>query len=184
MRRLPKDDLRDVYRQDRLPGRRRVPSGREPEVNDAKKCWCGGRIVYGRGDHGEDLCADSGFHDPHATGKLERIDKLYVAGPMSGYPDCNYPAFNEAAEALRSLGYEVINPAEFGEGRHYVDFIREDLRLMLDCHGVATLEGWWESVGARNEVSVAGILKMPVRSVADWAGRKMFEPKMSSSYHH
>jgi hypothetical protein len=58
-----------------------------------------------------------------------------------------------------------------GTEAHYVDFIREDLRMMLDCHGVATLDNWWESTGARNEVNVAGILKMPVRTVADWLER-------------
>jgi hypothetical protein len=65
----------------------------------------------------------------------------------------------------------VVNPAEVVRSvaqAHYVDLIREDLRLMLDCHGVALLEGWWESTGARNEVSNAGILKMPVRPWAEW----------------
>lgn len=138
-----------------------------------KKCWCGGRVGLPliRTADTPERCMESEFHSPFATGRPERIETLYVAGPMSGYEDCNYPAFNEAADRLRAAGYMVVNPASFGKGSHYVDFIREDLRLMLDCHGVAVLEGWWESVGARNEVQVAGILKMPTRTVAEWLER-------------
>ena len=40
------------------------------------------------------------------------IKKLYLAGPMRGYPEDNYPHFNEMAAELRKLGYAVFNPAE------------------------------------------------------------------------
>lgn len=130
---------------------------------DGRKCWCGGKVVG-------TACVDSRFHDPLATGtrEPEDITKLYVAGPMSGYPESNYPLFNRVSELLRQAGFEIVNPAEFGNGKHYIDFLREDLRLMLDCHGVAVLDKWWESTGARNEVQVAGVLKMPVHPWADW----------------
>lgn len=149
----------------------------EPEHVPDLKCWCGGAV--GRRDPGdaEGLgCLDSIYHDWSSDGRPKLVKKLYIAGPMSNIPQNNYPAFNQAAEVLRSAGYLVVNPAEFGaEGGHYVDLIRKDLELMLPCHGVATLENWWESVGARNEVQVAGILKMPVRTVGEWAARKMFD---------
>lgn len=112
------------------------------------------------------------MHDPTATGRPAEVTRLYVAGPMSGYLECNFPAFHAAKKALEQVGYEVVSPADFGSPEsHYVDLIREDLRAMLDCHGVATLEYWWESVGARNEVQVGGILKLPVRSVGEWLYR-------------
>ena len=137
-------------------------------------CWCGGTINnVAEPPH----CNESTFHDPFADGRRLKHTTLYIAGPMSGYPDSNYPAFNEAAGWLEGAGYTIVNPATdvVGNERHYTDFIREDLRMMLDCHGVATLENWWESTGARNEVSVAGILKMPVRTVADWLERSHHE---------
>lgn len=148
----------------------------EPEHVPAPKCWCGGTVGQRVPGDADGLgCLDSIYHEWASDGRPTIIKKLYIAGPMTGYPGNNYDAFNEAAAMLRSLGYDVVNPAEFGaEGGHYVDLIRKDLELMLPCHGVATLENWWESTGARNEVQVAGILKMPVRTIGEWAARKMF----------
>ena len=137
------------------------------------KCWCGGRVVgiasFGEAEYDRARCAASRYHDPRADGRPKEIRKIYIAGPMSGLPDCNYPAFHAAADVLSVRGYEVVNPAMSElDKAHYVDFLREDLRWMLDCDAVAVLEGWWESAGARNEVMVAGLLKMPVRTVEEW----------------
>jgi hypothetical protein len=133
------------------------------------KCWCGGRLsTQGVPPTDEARCLDSSFHDPFATGRPVKIEKLYVAGPMSGYEFCNYPLFGEVSNELRAAGFEVVNPAEFGDGGHYVDILRGDLKQLLDCHGVALLPNWWESVGARTEVQVAGLLMMPVREWKEW----------------
>ena len=43
---------------------------------------------------------------------MSHLQTIYIAGPMTGLPECNYPAFHEAARRLRLLGYEVLNPAE------------------------------------------------------------------------
>jgi hypothetical protein len=37
---------------------------------------------------------------------------IYISGPMTGYPDLNFPAFHLAASVLRSEGFTVISPAE------------------------------------------------------------------------
>ena len=39
---------------------------------------------------------------------------VYIAGPMTGLPDLNYPAFNAAEEALTAAGHAVLNPARNG----------------------------------------------------------------------
>ena len=132
-----------------------------------KHCWCGAPVE-------NNACSGSPYHGWDATKKTE-IKRIYVAGPMTGYPDCNYPAFNQAAEELRDLGYEVVNPAESTlVDAHYADFLREDLRLMLDCDAVAILPGWEHSVGARNEVMVAGVLGMPVNELGYWRATRLF----------
>lgn len=132
------------------------------------KCWCGGSTIA---FDGKWHCNESEFHDPQATGRPAKVERLYVAGPMSNYPENNYPAFHDATDRLRDAGFLVVNPAEYGsgpEGASYQDLLRIDLQQMLTCHGVAMLDYWWESTGARNEIHVAGLLKMPCRTVEDW----------------
>lgn len=136
-----------------------------------ERCWCG-NPSFG------EKCLDSQYHDALATGERSQHRVLYLAGPMSGMVENNYPAFNTAAEYLRAAGYTVVNPATdvHGTGRvHYTDLIREDLRAMLDCHGIALLDCWWLSTGARNEVMVGGVLKMPARTVEEWLHRAATE---------
>jgi hypothetical protein len=138
-----------------------------------KRCWCEGRVEYrvlSPESRPVVVCSESNVHVWDSTGRLGKTTKLYIAGPMSGYPGANYPAFNTAELLLRRAGYETVNPAKVNTGTeaHYVDFIREDIRVMLDCHGVAVLEFWWESPGARNEVSTMGLMKRPIRSVDEW----------------
>lgn len=97
---------------------------------------------------------------------------------MTSYPAWNFPAFNEAARVLRAAGFEVENPAEKGihDGWSWEDYLRYDLKKMLDCDGVATLDGWVASRGAWLEVSTARALGMSVRTVAEWATR-LDEPR-------
>ena len=144
------------------------------------KCWCGGATTVTFNPEGlwSLCCVDSEFHDPTSDGRPEAVEVLYVSGPMSGYPECNYPAFKEAAHRLRLAGYVVVDPSEVTTpGRHhYTDLLKEDIRNLLDCHGVALLDRWWESSGARCEVQVAGITRMPVRTVDEWVRSVDWDP--------
>ena len=97
------------------------------------------------------------------------MTKLYLAGPMTGYPRWNFDAFAEATAALRAAGYEVISPAEHDlaqgfdpdapvseytlEDRHAA--MRADIEAVLSVDGLATLPGWEASEGATLEVAVA-----------------------------
>lgn len=104
--------------------------------------------------------------------------RLYISGPMTGYPAFNFPAFNEAEALLRKAGFDVANPARNGvvDGWDWADYLRLDLKLLLDCDAVATLDGWIDSRGAWLEVSTARALGMSVRPVADWCAR-LDEPR-------
>src|SRR5579884_3312460 len=93
--------------------------------------------------------------------------RVYIAGPMTGLPDYNFPAFHAAAKVLRDEGYDVVNPAEIameGDCATWYDCMRRDIPELLKCDGVFVLPGWAESKGARLEVLIAVKLGMWVRS--------------------
>lgn len=98
--------------------------------------------------------------------------KLYLSGPMTGYPQHNHPAFHRTAARLRAAGYEVVNPAELDDSEEerlsWEDYLRRDLTELLKCGGIATLPGWANSRGARLEIDVADRLSMPINRVDGW----------------
>lgn len=89
----------------------------------------------------------------------------YIAGPMTGYPEWNHPAFYAMAEKLRAAGHAVICPAELHEASHDVPwhwYLRRDLAELVKCDRIVLLPGWWESRGARLEHYVAKQLGLEV----------------------
>jgi hypothetical protein len=91
--------------------------------------------------------------------------KVYISGPMTGYPEFNYPAFRAAEARLSSLGHEPLNPARHPEQASWADYLRLDLVDVLAADAVAVLPGWECSRGARLEVHVAHALGMTVLPV-------------------
>lgn len=91
---------------------------------------------------------------------------VYISGPMTGYPDHNYPAFNDAAELLFDYGYDVVNPADNFDGRKDLTaetYLREDVSQMAKrCNAIYYLPGWQNSAGARVEYAVARALGFAV----------------------
>lgn len=99
------------------------------------------------------------------------LPTLYIAGPMTGLPEHNFPAFNGAERQLVAAGYPVLNPATLGageEGRAWAWYAKRALRMALRSDALAVLDGWEASLGAVLEVHVAETLGMPVRPVAVW----------------
>jgi hypothetical protein len=108
---------------------------------------------------------------------------LYVAGPMRGLPQFNFPAFDDAAAQLREAGYEVINPAEvdralgfdptdphaktFTEDDYHAA-MRRDIPLVMKANGVALLHGWRDSRGANIEHDIAKAIGNQAMMVEAW----------------
>lgn len=112
------------------------------------------------------------YRDPALTLAKHRI---YLAGPMSGFADFNFPAFKQAAAELRALGHYVFNPAEHDElvygfdiediraQANYRDCLRVDLNWILDhATAVAVLPGWEKSSGVAVELALAKALKLTI----------------------
>jgi hypothetical protein len=109
--------------------------------------------------------------------------KIYIAGPMTGYKDWNFPAFFETQEALEGLGYEVVNPAHndgatleealFNSGTNdrpnnsWGYYMRRDLPHVLAVDAICVLDGWRDSKGASLEVHVAEALGLPIYVLKD-----------------
>jgi hypothetical protein len=98
--------------------------------------------------------------------------RIYVAGPMSGLPEHNFPAFHDAAARLRALGYDVLNPAEqdFNDDltKPWDFYLRRDIPLLCQCDAVALLDGFERSKGALLELHIASKLGMEIRLLEDW----------------
>jgi len=146
-------------------------------------------LALARAQHEADIVLDGGSVTPvtvipgilpaRQPGKL----RVYLAGPMTGRAEWNFPAFREAAAELRALGFDVVSPHELDEvtgfdstapvneftHEHLLAALRRDVLAVLDADGVATLAGWELSRGARAEVSLAYAARIPARSVAEWA---------------
>lgn len=103
-------------------------------------------------------------YDPTDVAFKKRPSRTYLAGPMSGLPDDNYPAFHAAAGALRAIGQVVESPAENPKPGvpTWENYLRAALTQMLRCDSILLLPGWEESRGARLEKHVAEALGMTV----------------------
>lgn len=79
--------------------------------------------------------------------------KIYCAGPMTGLPELNFPAFHAEAARLRALGHEVINPAEINPDKHMTwrECMRTDIAALVFCDAIQLLPGWENSKGATLE---------------------------------
>lgn len=110
------------------------------------------------------------------------IHKVYVSGPMRGYPEFNFPAFKMASLKLRCAGHTVFNPAEKDEEKYGPELATNNptgdealsshdfgfnLReaLASDCEWICMtataifmLRGWQKSKGAIAERALAEAL--------------------------
>lgn len=111
--------------------------------------------------------------------------RLYLSGPITGYPEHNVPAFAGATQALEMVGHTVLNPhtvctvLDDHECKGpcnpsdallpWEDYLRADLIAMLrQCDGLAMLPGWQHSRGATLEHHVAVALGWEVRPWQLW----------------
>ena len=101
------------------------------------------------------------------------LTTVYLAGPMRGIDQFNFPAFHDATKALRQQGLNVLSPAEHDleTGFNPVtdteeDFdlpaaMRWDIQAVLKSDAVVLLPGWQRSSGTAIELIVAKAIGTP-----------------------
>lgn len=110
--------------------------------------------------------------------------RIYIAGPMTGRPRFNFPAFDYATCLWRDAGWKVVSPADLtreiwrerfgtefdpGNAEHvatttpmYREFMAVDFAQLCGCDAIAMLPGSDRSRGATLELSVARALGLEV----------------------
>lgn len=119
--------------------------------------------------------------------------KWYLAGPMSGIPQFNFPYFKEVTEKLRAQGLTIVSPHELDSpdvqkaamqskdgnlvdgkiaGETWGDILAKDVKLIADdIDGIIFLPGWQRSKGARLEAFVALLCRKG--AYAAWIDEKL-----------
>lgn len=112
------------------------------------------------------------------------MPRLYIIGPVTGIPENNRPAFEEARKRLMSAGYDVDIPHNFiTPGTPHEEAMIISIHKLTERNyfvegalgrwkpayqGVARLPGWERSEGARIELLVAEACGIPCKTVAEW----------------
>ena len=105
---------------------------------------------------------------------------FYIAGPMRGITEFNFPAFDKARDLGHNLGYGIISPADLDRGVGFDKdsevteedthaFVERDVNALLSLSpemgdGIALLPGWDMSTGALAELFIARWLGLRVVS--------------------
>lgn len=102
---------------------------------------------------------------------------IYIAGPMRGYKNNNFPAFFEAAKKWGSnpMVGRVFNPAQMDEEMGYDgncialnskeclrSCMERDLNAIMTSDALVMLSGWERSEGARVEHALAVYLGLQI----------------------
>jgi hypothetical protein len=122
----------------------------------------------------------------------------YLAGPMRGIEDYNFPEFRKQAAWLRGSGWTIFSPAERDEEDPDIDhtedvagwsgtrgldyFMQYDLAAVCRMHAVICLPGWEDSQGARLETMVATEVRHPVFEIVKDARSRRVLMAVSPDY--
>jgi hypothetical protein len=97
---------------------------------------------------------------------------FYIAGPMTGIEEYNFPAFDNARDMLHSNGLVAISPADMDRELGYFKdgtfnenlalYMRRDLEQVAKADGILMLEGWEASRGSNIELMVALICNLVI----------------------
>jgi len=92
------------------------------------------------------------------------MKRIYIAGPMTGHIELNFPAFHAAAARIREAGHVAINPAEINPdaSMSWKECMKSDIAALVTCDAIHLLPGWENSKGATLEAHIAERLEIEV----------------------
>ena len=88
----------------------------------------------------------------------DKKPKVYISGQITGLSEKEYKNnFNSAELYLTGLGYDVVNPVAYDPipNGTWSDYMRRDIKLLMDCDYIYMLDNWTESTGAKAEFRLA-----------------------------
>jgi hypothetical protein len=100
--------------------------------------------------------------------------RIYISGPITGYPLGNKPAFSLAKESLTKKGHEVISPFDDESqeatdetlkdnyGDKYWKVLSDDVYKLSKVEALVFLPGWEQSKGARLEAYIGLLNGFPM----------------------
>jgi len=110
--------------------------------------------------------------------------RIYLAGPMTGIPCFNFPAFDAAEADLIDRGYDVVAPADLHDPEirpvcmaspdgalnsvastiTWGEALALDVKMIADdgIEAIVVMRGWEKSRGARLEVFVGRLCGLPI----------------------
>lgn len=94
--------------------------------------------------------------------EIKPKQKIYIAGPMTGYKDFNHLSFFNAALELELKGYIVLNPASLPAGLSQKEYMSICLPMVTCCDAIYLLDGWEDSKGANAECTLAEKLGLTI----------------------
>lgn len=89
--------------------------------------------------------------------------KVYIAGPMTGLPEFNRPAFFAAMEDLAAGGDTPLSSAVLPDGLSEADYMAIGIAMLQRADCIYMLQGWDSSEGARAELAYAQKLRLGIQ---------------------
>jgi nucleoside 2-deoxyribosyltransferase len=90
------------------------------------------------------------------------MEKIYIAGPMTGYENFNRDSFNSAANCCLDNGAVPLNPAILPDGLTQGQYMDICFAMIRAADAIYLLKGYEESKGAMAELAYAEKLELEI----------------------